>query len=165
MKSTLRNWFWLFGFSLLLPGTSYSQSGEEHAQERKQPIRVCIVVILATTENNVVDEKLTAIAKAVQKRNEELVGFQIHEVLQKSLPVGGSHNFELPEEQECKITIEKERDKNNRVKLSASPTGLGKVTYTCVCNKFFPMVLPQNLKNGDTIIIAILVKPCTGIGP
>src|SRR5437763_1881408 len=72
-------------------------------------VRVTVVVVLATTENNVVDPKLTALAKEVQKRDESLVGFKLAATVSKSIPVGESHTFDLVEKQELVVKIDKPR--------------------------------------------------------
>ena len=77
-------------------------------------IRVTVVVVLATTENNVVDPKLTALAKEVQKRDESLVGFKLAATAWKSIPVGESHAFDLVEKQKLGVKVDKPRGRTGR---------------------------------------------------
>jgi hypothetical protein len=138
---------------------------KDKEKEKDAPVRVTVVVILATTENNVVDKKLTDLAAEVQKRSPELVGFKLSETLQKSVPVGDSHTFDLLEKQTLQVTIDKPKDKTGRVGLTVTPPGGEAVSYTCACDKFFPLVTTYKTKEGKKLIVAIGAKPCTGVGP
>ena len=128
----------------------------------ESPVKVTLVVILANKTDTKINPKLATLAKEVQKRNEEFTGFSIHQTLDKSIAVGASHNFELPEKQTATITAMKGKDKDGRIELTVKLPGLDEVTYTCVCDKFFPIVTPFKLKTGETVMVAILAKPCTG---
>jgi len=135
------------------------------AEEPPMPIRVTVVVVLASRTNTTINEKLTVLALEVQKRDETLTGFKLETVLQKSIPVGESHTFALLDKQQLTLTIEKPKDKAGRVGLKIKPPGLDEICYTCACDKFFPIVTPYKTKAGDVLIIAIMAKPCTGKGP
>jgi hypothetical protein len=123
------------------------------------------VVVLATTENNVVDKKLTALAKETSKRNPDLVGFTLHNVVQKSIPVGDTHTFELMEKQTLAVSIDKPRDQGGRIGMTLTTTDGSSVSYTCVCDRFFPIITEHKTKCGRTLIVAVGAKPCTGKGP
>jgi hypothetical protein len=129
------------------------------------PIRVTVVVIYATSENNVVDKKLTSLAKEMQKRETNLIGFELGSTLQKSILVGGTHTFKLDESQTLSVAIDKPRDPNGRVGLTLTAPGGTVVTYTCVCGKFFPLLTEHKTLDGKTVIVAVGAKPCTGKGP
>lgn len=133
--------------------------------DKPAPVRVTVVIILATTENNVVDKKLTDLADEIQKRSPELVGFKLGDTLQKSIPVGESHTFDLLENQTLKVTIDKPKDKTGRVGLTVSPPSGDAVSYTCTCDKFFPFLTTYKTKSGAKLLLAIGAKPCTGQGP
>ncbi len=135
------------------------------AEEPAAPIRVTVVVVLASRTNTTINEKLTALALEVQKRDETLTGFKLDTVLQKSIPVGESHTFVVLDKQQITLTIEKPKDKAGRVGLKIKPPGLDEICYTCACEKFFPIVTPHKTKAGEVLIIAIMAKPCTGKGP
>lgn len=124
------------------------------------PVRVTVVVILATSDNTAVDPKLADLAKEVQKRDPKLTGFKLNATDAKSIPVGESHTFELVEKQELKVKVEKSRDKEGRISLTVNAPGLEKLTYGCTCDKFFPVVTPYTTKNGEVLIIAVMAKPC-----
>ncbi len=148
---------------LTLPAVACADDKKD--QEKVAPVRVTVVVVLATTENNVVDKKLTDLATEVQKRYPDLVGFKLNETLQKSIPVGDSHTFDVLEKQSVKVTIDKPKDKNGRVGLTVTPPGGEAVSYTCACDKFFPLVTTYKTKSGAILLVAISAKPCTGQGP
>jgi hypothetical protein len=127
----------------------------------EEPIRVTVVAVLATANNNMVDPKLAALAGEVQKRDPKLTGFRIANTEGKSIPVGDSHTFELVDNQELTVRVEKSRDVNSRIRLTIKPPGIEKITYGCVCDKFFPIVTPHRTKAGDVLIVVIMAKPCT----
>lgn len=129
------------------------------------PVRVTVVVVLATPDNNVVDAKLAGLAKAVEKRHPDLVGFKLYGVLQKSIAVDGSHTFDLLGGQTLAVAVDKPRDKIGRVGLTVTAASGTAVSYTCVCDKFFPLVTDYKTPCGKTLVVAVGAKPCTGKGP
>lgn len=126
----------------------------------EDPVRVTVVVILASTQNIGVDKKLVELAKEVQKRDETLIGFRIAATLARSIPVGDGHTFELIDKEVLKIRVEEDKDANGRVSLSIKPPGLEKITYYCTCGKYFSVVTPYRTKDGEILIIAVMAKPC-----
>lgn len=124
------------------------------------PVRVTVVVVLATPANNVVDPLLADLAKQVQKRDPDLVGFKLVSAEGKSIPVGETATFPLVDKLELTVKVEKPKDANGRVGLTTNPPGLGVVTYTCTCDKFFPAVTTHKTKAGETLIVAVMGKPC-----
>lgn len=125
------------------------------------PVRVTVVVVLATGANTNVDPKLKDLAKEVQKRDPKLTGFQLVSSAGQSIPVGKSVAFELIDKKELKVKVEKPKDEEGRVGLTIKPPQLGEISYTCMCDKFFPVVTPYKTKKGETLIIAVMAKPCT----
>ena len=63
--------------------------------------------------------------------------------------------------QSVKVTVERGRDAKGWVSLTIKPPEMGEVTYACVCDKFFPVVTPYRTKKGETLILAVMAKPCT----
>lgn len=153
---------WTVVLALAAGLTLPSPAGEP---EKDQPVRVTVVVILASTDNNVVHKKLTSLAKEMEKRNSDLVGFQLSHVIQKSIPVGRSHAFDLGDGQTLKVTIDQPKGKDGRAGLTLTTSGGGEVSYTCACDKFFPLVTEHKTKCGRTLMVAVGAKPCTGKGP
>jgi hypothetical protein len=127
----------------------------------EQPVRVTVVVVLATSKNKDVDPKLRELAKEVRNRDKKLTGLKLVESMAKSIPIGDSATFHLIDKQELKVTVERPRDENDQVGLTIKPPKLGEITYKCVCNKFFPVVTPHETKGGETLIIVVMAKPCT----
>jgi hypothetical protein len=125
------------------------------------PVRVTVVIVLATTENTTVDPKLAELAKEVQKRDPKLTGFRIAATDSRSVPVGESFTFELVDREVLKVKVDKPKDAAGRVSLTIKPPGLENITYGCTCDKFFPVVTPQTTKAGGVLIVAVMAKPCS----
>ena len=126
-----------------------------------EPVRVTVVVVLATDQNSRVDPKLVELAKEVQKRDETLTGFKIKAAEAKSIPIGDGYTFELLDKEVLRVRVERSRDADGRINLSIKPPQLEKITYHCTCGKFFPVVTPYQTKGGEVLIIAVMAKPCT----
>ncbi len=127
-----------------------------------QPVRVTVVAVLASADHAEVHPKLAALAAEVRKRHEKLTGFRLAATAQKSIPVGESHTFALADGQTMKVTINTPKDKSGRIGLTLDAPGLGEIQYTCVCDKFVPVITPHVTKRGERLVIAVLAKPCTG---
>ncbi len=149
------------GRRLLVVLVSLAATGLARAAD-DPPVRVTVVVVLASATHNEVDPKLVALAQEVQKRHEKLTGFKLAATLQKSIPVGESHTFELADGKSMKVTIDTPKDKAGRIGLTLDAPGLGEIQYTCVCDKFVPVITPHVTKAGERLVIAVLAKPCTG---
>ena len=130
------------------------------ACQAEQPVRVTVVIVLATTEHAVVDPKLKELAKEVQKRDPKLTGFKLVATECKSIPVGGAETINLTDRQLLKLQVDKAKDANGRICLTLSPPAMDSVTYACACDKFFPVVTPYRTKAGEQLIIAVMAKPC-----
>lgn len=126
-----------------------------------RPVRVTVVTVLATAQNATVDPKLKDLAKEVRKRDPALTGFRIAASEGKSIPVGDTAAFELVDKKELRVKVEKAKDENGRVGLTIKPPDLGEVSYTCTCDKFFPVVTPHKTAAGETLIVVVMAKPCT----
>lgn len=125
------------------------------------PVRITVVIVLATSEHATVDPKLKELAKEVQKRDPKLTGFKLVATECKSIPVGGTETVSLADRQELKLQVDKAKDANGRISLTLNPPGMNAVTYACACDKFFPVVTPHRTKSGEQLIIAVMAKPCT----
>ena len=124
-------------------------------------VRVTVVAVLATTENNVIDPKLTALAREVQKREPALIGFRLVGSEARSLPVGTPESFVLVEKQDLRVTVDEPRTQDGRYGLTIRPPGAGEISYTCACSKFFPVLTPHQTAAGDRLLVAVMAKPCT----
>lgn len=125
-----------------------------------QPVRITVVTVLATGANRAVDDRLVELAKEVQKRDPALTGFKLHASEAKSVAPGATVAFALIDKQKLEVKVERPRDENGRVALKIRPPGLGEVTYTCTCDRFFPVVSPHRTREGETLIIAVMARPC-----
>ncbi len=124
------------------------------------PVRVTVVIVLASTEHTVTDPKLKELAKEVQKRDPKLTGFKLVATECKSIPVGGAATIALTDLQVLKLQVDKAKDEHGRISLTLNPPGMDAVTYACACDKFFPVVTPHRTKLGEQLIIAVMAKPC-----
>lgn len=125
-----------------------------------QPVRITVVTVLATDKNATVDTRLTELAKAIQAGDKKLTGFKYHASEAKSVAPGDKTTFDLINGHKLEVKVQRARDENDRVSLAIRPPGLGEVTYTCTCDRFFPVVTPHRTRDGETIIIAVMARPC-----
>jgi hypothetical protein len=128
--------------------------------EPAQPIRITVVTVLATAANTTVDMRLKELAAEIQKRDPALTGFRFHASDAKSLAPGDSATFELVDRQKLQVKVERPRDENGRVALKIRPPGLGEVSYTCTCDRYFPVVTTHRTREGETLIVAVMARPC-----
>ena len=56
----------------------------------EDPVRVTVVVVLASSQNATVDPQLVELAREVQKRDDTLTGFKIKAAEAKSIPIGSA---------------------------------------------------------------------------
>lgn len=127
-----------------------------------EPVRISVVVVLANSKENRVNPKLETLASEVRKREPALTGFKFAGTLEKSIPVGDSHTFDLPDKQKLKVIVEKAKDEDDRITLTITPPGLGSITYCCSCSKFIPVLTPHKTESGDKLILAVMARPCPG---
>jgi hypothetical protein len=125
------------------------------------PVRVTVVVVLATEANDKVDPALVELAKAVRQHNKDLTGFRVYVTEEKSIAVGDSATFALIEKQELRVTVTRAKGVDGRVALALKAPEVEKVTIRCVCDKFFPIATPYRTKKGEVLIVAVMGKPCT----
>src|SRR5688500_12077318 len=127
------------------------------------PVRVTVVVVLASETHEKIDKALVDLARQVQKRAPELklTGFTVFATEAKSIPVGDSTSFALAEKQQLKVTVTRQKDAGGKIALTIKPPQLENITYGCACDKFFPVVTPYRTKSGEVLIVAVMAKPCT----
>ena len=126
------------------------------------PIKVTLVLILASDEGNTIDPRLKAIAEEVQKRNPNLKSFTLKSMQSKSYKPGEKFTMPLVENKKVNMQIKHGADKENRVSLSLFAPSMGEIEYQTVCGKFLPIVTPCKTANNERIILAIRVQPCRG---
>jgi hypothetical protein len=125
------------------------------------PVRVTVVVVLASKAHKEVDPALVELAKQVRRRDDKLTGFKVVATEAKSIPVGESTTFDLVEKQQLKVTVTRQKDANGRIALTLKAPELENITYGCTCDRFFPIATPYRTKNGEVLIVAVMAKPCT----
>lgn len=130
------------------------------APARAQNIRVTVVTILATDRNTRVDERIKCVAEQVKKLDASLTGFRVERVSCRSLAVGVKETFKLVEEQTATITIQRGADKDKWVSLTLKAPTLGEITYSVLCEKYLPVLTRFTTKDGERLILAVMVKPC-----
>jgi hypothetical protein len=125
-------------------------------------VRVSVVAILATDQNDKIDPKLECIAKEVQKLYPKLTGFQIAKMSCKSLALGGKDDFDLGGDQTLHVAVEQKGDEEGRYQLKITPPRMGDITYTTTCGKFFPVMTPFRTKDNELLIVGVRIQPCPG---
>ena len=127
----------------------------------EDPVRVTVVIVLATSANKKVDPALVELAKAVRNHDDTLTGFRVHATEEKSIAVGDSATIALVEKQELKVTVTRPKGPDGKIALTLTAPGLEKITYGCACNKFFPIAIDHRTKKGEVLVVAVMAKPCT----
>ncbi len=119
-------------------------------------IRVSVVAILATSDNNQVDAQVEAIAREVRKKYPALTGFRLGRMTTLPVPVGKEKTFPLEDDQKAAVAVEQGPDKTDRVRLKVKPPHLNDITYTTVSGKYFPIVTPYVTRSKqEQLILAI----------
>lgn len=132
------------------------------AELEKRPVKVTLLVILADSSKQHVDPKLKTLAAEVRKREPGLTRFEIHATLAKSLLNEQSHDFQVLNDQTCRVRIHQPRDPTGRVRLTITPPGLAHIKLECVCGRYLPIVTPKLDEEGRRLILAIMASPCLG---
>lgn len=123
-------------------------------------VRLTVVAILATDQNDKVDPRLKCVAEQVRKVEPKLTGFQIGKITCIPVEVGKSCKVSLVEKAVAEVTVQHGADKENRVRLELKAPKMGELVYTSCCGKFFPVVTRYQTQNKERLIIALMVKPC-----
>lgn len=125
-----------------------------------EEVKITVVAILATDQNTKICPTLESLAAEVRKKRPHLTGFCQAVQTCKSVAVGKEDTFGLVERQIANVTVCHGANEKNRVCLRVKSPGVGEITYTAACGKFFPIVTGYQTKNKDTLIIAIRVETC-----
>jgi hypothetical protein len=120
-------------------------------------VHVTVVSILATTQNDKIDEKAKEIANEVQKKMPELTGFAIATTTRRSMVLGTKEDFTVVDKNEVTVEARACKDNANRVCLQVKAPTLESLTYTCAYSKYFPIVTGYETKKGERLIIAVMV--------
>src|SRR5262245_37329447 len=127
------------------------------AEDEKIEIRV--VAVLATGDNNKVDDRLKGLAPEVQKTHPNLTGFSVESQNKKSMKIGETASFPLVDNVEVTVTL-KGRDDNGCVSILVKPPTLGEIKYSCCCGKYVPFITRHETKDKKQLVVAVMVQPC-----
>jgi len=155
----------VFTRSLLLVAGLTSLAGILHACPclgKKDPVKVTLIVILASEEGNKIDWRLKAIADEVQNLHPHLKSFTLKHMESKSLKFAEKTSLPAVEGQKVSMIIKHGADKENRVGIAVTAPTLGEIEYRSVCGKFLPIVTRYQTKSKELLILAIRVQPCRG---
>jgi hypothetical protein len=130
--------------------------------DEKAPIKITLVVILASEEGDKIDPKLKDIAAEIQKLNPNLKSFCLKSMQCKSLKPGEKVSLPLVESKDAELVVKRGANKENRVILAVIAPCMGEIEYQTVCGKFLPIVTRFHTKNRERLILAIRVQPCRG---
>ncbi|MSU76650.1 MAG: hypothetical protein EXS16_01005 [Gemmataceae bacterium] len=128
----------------------------------KDPVKVTLVVILATDEGNTVDPRLKAIAEEIRKLNPNLKSFSLKSMQSKSIKPGERVSLPTVDSKKVDLVIRHGADSDNRVGISVFPPNMGEIEYRASCGKFLPIVTRYETKSKERLILAIRVQPCRG---
>lgn len=128
----------------------------------KDPVKVTLVVILASENGNTIDPRLKEIALEVQKLHPHLKNFTLKHMESKSLKYAEKVSLPAVENKKVDMIIKHGADKDNRVGIAVTAPSLGQIEYRSVCGKFLPIVTRYQTKSKELLILAIRVQPCRG---
>src|SRR5262249_29247607 len=128
----------------------------------EKPIKVTVIAIMASEKNAKIDKELKELAVELKKKDPTWKGFVVERRACESIKIGEKKSFPMPVGTELVVKLREKDDQTNRVSLTITPPTLGEVVYTTCCGKFFPLTTGYVNKDGDRLIVAIMVKPCDG---
>jgi hypothetical protein len=125
-------------------------------------VKVCVLAILATDQNDKIDKRVECIAREVQKIDPKLTGFQVHKLMGKSVALGGKLDFDVIDGETVSVTVDRTVQKEDGVQVKVVPPTLGEITYETCCGKFLPLITRYQTKDKQLLIIAVRVQTCQG---
>jgi hypothetical protein len=128
--------------------------------DEKDPVKVTLVVILASEEGNTIDKRLKAVAQEVQKLHPHLKSFSFKSQESRSLKPDEKAALLCVDKQMVDLVVKHGADKDNRVSLAVKAPMMSPLEYQSSCGKFLPIVTPYKTKKNETLILAIRVEPC-----
>ncbi len=126
----------------------------------EEPVKVMVLVILGTDQNNKVSDKLREIAPELRKKDETLKGFALYKTIDQPMRLGESVQLELHGKTKVTITLGEKTDENGRIVLTIKPPKLDEIQYACTCGRFFPILTNYYTPDKQRLIIAVMAKPC-----
>ena len=130
--------------------------------DEKDPVKITLVIILASEKGDTIDKRLKGVAEEVRKLHPKLTSFTYKSMESKSLKPSEKVSMLCVEKKMVEMVIKHGADKDNRVSLAVKPPSMSELEYQTVCGKFLPIVTPYKTKDGERLILAIRVQPCKG---
>jgi hypothetical protein len=128
------------------------------AEPEEGKVSVTVVSILASTKDDKIDEKLNDIAREVRKKMPELTGFRLATTTCRNVTLGNKEKFPAIDNQEVSVEAKNSTDKAGRFSLQVKAPPLSSLTYTCAGSKYFPIVTGYETKDGERLIVAVMVE-------
>jgi hypothetical protein len=132
------------------------------ARAEDRPIKVTVIAVLASEKKTHIDKELKQFAVELKKKYPSLKGFVLERTACESMKIGAKKSFTMLGDSEVVVHLREKDDKDNRVSLTVKAPTVGEIAYTTCCGKFFPVETDHVTKDGDRLIIAVMVKPCDG---
>ncbi len=125
-------------------------------------IKVSVVVILASSKDNKVEASLTALAQEVQQNiDPKLTSFRVASWTCEEVTPGVLRKLTLVEDQVLTVTLNK-GEKEGTACLKVKPPLVNEEIHLCAqCGKFLPIVTSYRTKDGDQLLVALRIHPCT----
>ncbi len=131
--------------------------------DEKDPVKITLVVILASDKGDTIDKRLKGVAAEVQKLHPHLRSFTWHAQERREMKPNEKISMDCIDDTKVDMIVKHGADKDNKVTLWAKPPMMSPLEYQTVCGKFLPIVTPyKTKKKGETLILAIRVEPCRG---
>lgn len=128
------------------------------AAEQAEKVEVTVVAILAGDRDKTVAPELKEIAREVQNLDPGFTSFRLARTTKRLVVVGDTAKFSLVDDESAQITIDHGLNNENRVGVTVKPPQAGDITYATACGKFFPVLTRYQTKDGDRLIVAVMVK-------
>jgi hypothetical protein len=128
--------------------------------DEKDPVKITLVVVLASETDTKVDKKLKDLAPEVQKLHPHLKGFRVKSEEAISVKPNEKVSLLCVENKYAELLVKHGADKDNKISLRVKPPMMSELEYQTVCGKFLPIVTPCKTDKKQTVILAIRVEPC-----
>lgn len=124
-------------------------------------VRVTVVGIVATDRDTTIDPRLKGIVQAVQEKEPTLTGFRVVRVSNESVEVGGWADFSVCKEGKLPVRVAVNKSQDGKICITLKPPKhKGSVKYSCVCEKYVPIITRCVTPEGDRLLIAVMATPC-----
>ncbi len=125
-----------------------------------ESIKVCVLVILGSTQNDEVHALLKEIAPELRKKDPQLKGFELYKTHNPSIKKGDPASLDLIDKEKVVVTVNEKTDDEGRFTLTIKLPMIDEIKYCCTCGKFFPIMTNYYTEDKRRLIVAIMAKPC-----